>query len=182
MNKSGSTCYRTSNNKHFQAPAFMSDGRQFTDYRQNVDLNNLQEENVDTSFNMRMYLTHNAEKIMEANNNQAYVRNGLFDCKKPYVWGTMMQPKYYQECNTQYCTRTLNDPNGVGLVIKNSEQSNCTAPLEDPKHTLIDNKCSPVESLANYYPVSTDGSTTVQRNASPGGGKMLTGGDPNVYA
>lgn len=182
MNNSESTCYRTSNNKHFQAPALMSDGRQFTDYRQSYDMNNLQPEGVDTSFNMRMYLTHNAEKIMKQNNNQAYVKNGLFNCKKPYVWGTMMQPKYYQECNTQFCTRTLNDPNGVGLVIKNSENSNCTAPLEEPEYTLIDNKCAPIDSLANYYPVSSKGSESVKRNASPGGGKMLSGGDPKVYA
>ena len=32
-------CYKSSNNKFFNAPSRMSDGRIFTDYRHNAELN-----------------------------------------------------------------------------------------------------------------------------------------------
>ena len=34
-----SSCYKTSNNKFFNAPPRMSDGRHFTDYRPDYELN-----------------------------------------------------------------------------------------------------------------------------------------------
>ena len=58
-------CFRTSNNKHFNAPQRMSDGRNFTDYRPNYELNkSLKDLNkLDNSHNYRNFLNNNAEKI-----------------------------------------------------------------------------------------------------------------------
>ena len=39
MNSAG--CYKTTNNKYFNCPPRMSDGRHFTDYRPVCDVNNL---------------------------------------------------------------------------------------------------------------------------------------------
>ena len=47
----------------------MDDGRHFTDYRPNCHLNNLMRANQQTnnSFQYRMFLTHNANHIMQQN-------------------------------------------------------------------------------------------------------------------
>ena len=41
MNKNNNTCLKTSNNKYFDCPALMSDGRTFTDYRPSNYVNDL---------------------------------------------------------------------------------------------------------------------------------------------
>ena len=35
------SCHKTSDNKHFDCPPRMDDGRHFTDYRSNCHINNL---------------------------------------------------------------------------------------------------------------------------------------------
>ena len=64
-------CYRTSNNKFFNAPPMMADGRNFTDYRPQCDVNNglINENKLPNSHEYRMFLTQNAEKLMAVNTN-----------------------------------------------------------------------------------------------------------------
>ena len=74
-----SACYRTANNKFFQAPPRMADGRHFTDYRQNYALNNnvSTDNSIDTSYDYRMFLTRNAGKIIDLNKKHSYLNNTL---------------------------------------------------------------------------------------------------------
>ena len=55
-------CHKTSNNKYFNCPPRMDDGRHFTDYRPSCHVNNLVRSNnaVLNSHEYRMFLTHNA--------------------------------------------------------------------------------------------------------------------------
>ena len=61
---------KTSNNKYFGCPAMMADGRIFTDYRPNTYVNDLirVSNNINSSYDYRQFLMHNARNIMEVNN------------------------------------------------------------------------------------------------------------------
>ena len=68
------SCYRTSNNKHFTSPPRMADGRHFTDYRPNYNLNNqIKTDNgVANSFEFKTFLCDNGDNIRELNKKHAF--------------------------------------------------------------------------------------------------------------
>ena len=63
------TCFKTSNNKYFDCPALMSDGRAFTDYRPSNYVNDMIRINnkVYDSYNYRQFLINNAANLMKVN-------------------------------------------------------------------------------------------------------------------
>ena len=174
-------CYRTSNNKFFNAPPRMSDGRHFTDYRPSCDSNNSVRNgnNITNSYDYRMFLTRNASQLIEVNNKHNYAKNGTFNCKKPYAQGTMAPELDKQVCNETNCAVSRNDENGIGLGRTYSVQPNdLLTPFTSPEYKLDNNKCVPNEENFNYYPLDEQ---EPLRQAVIGGGQMLNGGDPNVY-
>jgi len=82
-------CYKTSNNKYFGLPPRMDDGRHFTDYRGNCSVNNLIRENkeINNSFKYRMFLTKNANKIMDINRMYSCQKNCSSPCQESYNIG-----------------------------------------------------------------------------------------------
>ena len=112
-----SKCYKTSNNKYSNAPPLMSDGRHFTDYRPNCLLNNnLQlEANSLNSYDYKVFLTRNAEKIINMNRQQSYIINGPYECKQPYDQGTMLPEQEMQSCGLDSCKVEHNFKDGIGL-------------------------------------------------------------------
>ncbi len=74
------SCYKASNNKYFNCPPRMDDGRHFTDYRPNCHVNNLVRSNNATlnSHEYRMFLTHNAGKLMDLNRTYTTQKNRLW--------------------------------------------------------------------------------------------------------
>lgn len=166
-------CYRTSNNKYFTAPPRMADARHFTEYGENVKLNgSLQDEfQSDNSYEYRMSLIHNAEKIMDVNNKKAFLLNGVTECKAPYAQGTMLPEAQTQVCNTRTCKVVTNDANGLGLGRQYSETPNglldafTSAPM-----SLDPNNCASAADLGNYYPVMVVENDL--RLSTPSGGKM----------
>ena len=106
------TCYRTANNKHFNAPPRMADGRNFTDYRDSFVVNNLvisdNKNSVSNSYDYRMFLQQNASQIMERNWEQAYLKNGVFNCSQPFETGTMLPEQVMQSCDAHRCDFTEN--------------------------------------------------------------------------
>lgn len=173
-------CYRTSNNKFFTAPPRMADGRHFTEYRENTYVNQLLGKDADmqNSYEYRQFLINNAEKIMDLNNKQAYLLNGVSECEKPFGQGTMLPEKQKQVCNLRSCNVVENDVHGLGLGRVYSTQPNpCLNGFTSAPMSLEANVCSGNKDLGNYFPamkVEDD-----LRVASPGGGEMLSGGDPN---
>lgn len=166
-------CYRTSNNKYFTAPTRMADARHFTDYRENTKVNTaLQKEfESDNSYEYRMHLINNGEKLMDINNKNAFLLNGVTECKAPFAQGTMLPEAQKQVCNTRTCNVVTNDANGLGLGRRYAETPNglldafTSAPMG-----LGPNNCASPVDLGNYYPamaVETD-----LRVSTPGGGKM----------
>jgi len=173
-------CYRTSNNKYFTVPPRMADGRHFTEYRENTKVNELLglDSNTKNSYEYRQFLINNGEKIMDLNNKQAFLLNGVSECKQPFGSGTMLPEKEKQVCNLKSCEVVLNDPNGIGLGRSYSTQPNpCLNGFSSAPMQLQANECASQLDLGNYFPamkVEDD-----LRPAVPGGGQMLSGGDPN---
>jgi hypothetical protein len=76
------SCYNTSNNKYFGCPPRMADGRNFTDYRPECYINNLirQNNSINNSFQHRMFLTQNADKLMKINRDYTSTKNCCGPC------------------------------------------------------------------------------------------------------
>ena len=178
-------CYRTSNNKFFNAPPRMADARHFTDYRPICHVNNVIKTNNDVmnSYEYRLFLTRNANKLMESNRKLAYMKNGVSQCKKPYNVGTMLPEQDKVICNKNTCRVVGNDNNGLGRGrIYAESPSECLMGFNAPPLQLNGNKCTPPQNNFNYYPnTKVQGVNMVQRNAVPSGGNILGGGDPNEY-
>ena len=117
-------CYKTSNNKFFGCPARMADGRNFTDYRPDCYVNNLIRQNNSTynSFQYRMFLTHNAEKLMNLNRTYACEKNCCGPCQSPYDVGTMMPSNSAVDCNANKCGNNVGDiSNMCGQAVDSSQ-------------------------------------------------------------
>jgi len=76
------SCNKTSNNKYFDCPALMADGRAFTDYRPSsyVDDTIRVQNRVFDSYSYRQFLIHNGLNIMETNNKYNDMKNGCASC------------------------------------------------------------------------------------------------------
>lgn len=114
------SCCTDTNNK--TCPSKMADGRAFTDYRPrchvNAELfNNLVKNNIiQSSYESRMYLQNNAEKIIDNDRDNAIQRlYPCAPCKRNFNdSGTMLPEKYIVRCDATTCYRTEFDPNGLG--------------------------------------------------------------------
>jgi len=169
-------CYKTSNNKYFGCPPRMDDGRHFTDYRSNCYVNNLAKSNNKTynSFQYRMFLTQNANKIMDLNRGLSCQKNCCGPCEKPYETGTMLPEKNVQTCNTGTCTVNRLNNRGLGLGRSYSEKSiKCgnwpsSLPLNQPN-----NCCSTPEDEFYQKPDDIDiGKKNTNRLTIPGGAML----------
>lgn len=180
-----SSCYKTSNNKFFNAPPRMSDGRHFTDYRPNFELNMKigADNQVDNSYDYRQFLTQNGEKLMDVNKKHSFIMNGNTECVQPFEQGTMLPEKQKMVCDLKSCKVVDNYENGIGMgrVYTTDPSASCLAPLTEPEMKTSGNYCAPNSDLANYYPVSNDKVENTVRLAVPGAGEPLSGGDPNSY-
>lgn len=180
-----SSCYKTSNNKYFNCPPRMDDGRHFTDYRPNCHVNNLvrANNNITNSHDYRMYLTRNAEKFIDLNRVYTVQKNSCGPCTSPYHKGTMLPEKLMQSCNANSCTVTTSDKSGLGIGRKYNDRSGKCPSWPDLPVNQPYNCCADTNNLFNYYndidpPLQKK---KVVRKSVPGGGKILSGGDAKAY-
>ena len=179
-------CYKASNNKYFNCPPRMDDGRHFTDYRPNCLTNNLvyNSNSINSSYQFRQFLIHNSNKLMEINRMYSCQQNCCGPCDDPYFQGSMLPEKNIITCNDQSCTKNLNDKNGLGdgrLYSKNCQQCGTwpkQLPVNQPNNCCADNN-----NLFNYY---NDIDNNIQgkdfsRLTVPSGGEAMNGGDPKAY-
>ena len=184
-NNSGE-CYKTSNNKHFNSPPRMADGRHFTDYRPNCYVNNLLRANnkIHSSFQYRQFLTDNADNLMNINRAYACQKNCSGPCVKPYEQGTMLPEQSQVTCNSTSCDVQVTDTNGLGQGRNygQPEFKKCkgwpdSLPIDQPYNCCSDNK-----GLFNYYDdVDTKAQGDFSRYTVPSGGVVMSGGDPKAY-
>ena len=100
-------------------PSKMSDGRQFTDYRPRCNVNadlldNLAKNNlINSSYESRLYLQQNADKIMQDEREKAIQRLAPCNMCNP-AKSTILPERYVVKCDAVSCTRTEINPNGLG--------------------------------------------------------------------
>ena len=107
-----SECNKTSNNKYFDCPARMDDGRAFTDYRPSSTVDDMirYSNNVMSSYDYRQFLMNNANNIMDVNNNYTKEKVGCDSCNfKEIPFQTVC------DVNDKYSKCHMANPNGVGL-------------------------------------------------------------------
>lgn len=103
-------------------PSRMNDGRSFTDYRPRCIVNAELLAAVDrakmtlSSYESRMYLQQNADKVMEEERKKAVDRLiPCAPCKRALNDpGTMLPERYVVRCDGVSCSRTEVNPNGLG--------------------------------------------------------------------
>lgn len=181
-------CSRVSNNKYFNCPPRMSDGRHFTDYRPRCFGQYLQKinNNLPSSFDYRMYLTHNASEIMQNNAYNAYSDNRCGPCEEPYDIGTMLPEQSKQVCNSRMCSFNQGDNFGVGVgrqyidpeIEKEKRKDFLDAKIQENEYMKYNiNCCTNISDDAQYYPIDGSIETVYDRYSSPSGGVPLSGGD-----
>ena len=100
---------KVSDNVELDFPARMSDGRMFTDYRQNCTLNNSIAKQMG-SWEYRDFLTNNAAQIHSGFMSELEKSVMCTKCSD----NTVLPVKTVLNCSTDSCTYQMNDPNGLG--------------------------------------------------------------------
>ena len=140
------SCYKTSNNRFFNATSRMSDGRNFTDYRPNNEMNAhiINNNNIANSHDYRMFLNRSAENIMKKTNEYMFMKNGSFDCVKPFESTSMLPEKTRVVCDQHKCEVKLVNENGFGQGREYATQgpNELLKPLKKPEHILPNNACA----------------------------------------
>lgn len=176
-------CKYASNNKFFQCPPRMADGRHFTDYRPNCDLQNDLNKSGLNSNDMRNWLTRNADSVMKKNNKMAMTKNGCGPCKGTV--GTMLPEQTRVQCNKRRCKTIVTDVNGLGMGRQFSEEPLAGVNVygEVVIRTADDvNCCGRPEEVFNYYgdAVLPENAKYLERETVLGG-RAMSGGDPESY-
>ena len=106
-------CDKTSNNKFFDCPPRMADGRFFTDYRSNRYVNNMTriQNDLEGSYSYRMFLQHNSKNLMRVNRRYNKQKNGCRSCnaKQSNVMTLCHYNDMGAKCEPQ-------DPFGMGMA------------------------------------------------------------------
>tara|TARA_A100001011_G_scaffold355465_1_gene398671 strand:+ start:232 stop:666 length:435 start_codon:yes stop_codon:yes gene_type:complete len=139
-----SACYRTSNNKYFNAPPLMSDGRHFTDYRSSCVANAMIHVNnkLTNSYDYRTFLIRNAKNIINQDRQVNYIMNGCTECNNPEQPGTMLREKQVEQCTKSTCSVKPNFKGGLGQGRMYSPSTYECANVDPQfKHHKKNNQC-----------------------------------------
>lgn len=145
---------KTTDNKYFNCPPRMDDGRHFTDYRSNCHFNNLVRANnaIINSHDYRMFLSSNARKLMDLNRSYASQKNGCGPRPNSNRSSTIVPEESVQICNNLSCNVDFVNKNGIGRGRQyNSNGQSCESlesamPVNQPYNCSADGA-----SLFNYY-------------------------------
>jgi hypothetical protein len=177
-------CEKASNNRFFNSSARMADGRLFTDYRPNNEVNEhiINNNKIENTHNYRMFLMRHTDEIMDKNAQYMFLKNGLFNCKQPYATGTMLPERTRVVCDKHVCNKIVVDENGhgEGREYVTEGPNKLLDPLVE-SDIKINNICANSGNHLNYYPIDKNVYSKGEvRNLVPSGGNMLSGGDPSL--
>lgn len=96
----------------------MQDGRSFTDYRPRCTINyQMKNEDMQNSYDSRMFLINNAESMMKANQQIVTDKNKCMNCQEMVTGDdtTFLPEKNMMKCDERSCNflQNVND-NGLG--------------------------------------------------------------------
>lgn len=200
MSRQCGPCTRTSQNKYFDCPPLMSDGRLFTDYRPRCTLSTqFQPDNQESgyldSYKYRQYLISHADGLMRDLRTQAHDAAVCAPCiAPPDEPGTMLPHKQVTKCDGHGCRTRPADPNGLGTgrdygggadgAWSGNEREEFVAAkkAQDAHFASKANCCATAADDLSYYPmepgVPYPGGPG--RLAIPYGGFAFAGGDPTI--
>ena len=114
------SCYKACNNKHFNCPPewMMVVISQTVDLIATLTIPVRANNATLNSHEYRMFLTHNATKLMDLNRTYTTQKNGCGPCMKPYNTGTMLPEQTVQVCNNKSCNTDFVNDTGLGLRKK----------------------------------------------------------------
>ena len=145
-------CVKTSNNKYPDCPARMADGRTFTDYRQSCSVNSLlrTSSNSFNSHEYRMYLTRNAETLINLNRQMTFERNKCGPCVKPYNVGTMLPEQRKISCDHHGCLISVNDETGIGYGRQYNSFPDTFFPVHVGNNKTVNCCATPLDNFNQY--------------------------------
>lgn len=198
-------CTRTSDNKHFDCPPRMADGRLFTDYRARCDINYIlpgvlggsvtTEGKTLDSYKYRQFLIHNADAIMSQMRQQTYSSALCAPCvAMPDQPGTMLPEGIIQTCDSHSCTFDATQQQTVGGMGLGRQYGSSGPDVDAARERFMTNKrtehatysqrsancCASESDVNEYVPVRGAAAGPIGRHAFPYGGTALHGGDPSV--
>lgn len=93
----------------------MQDGRSFTDYRPRCTINyQMKNQNMQNSYDSRMFLINNAEKMMNANLDIVSKTNNCMSCSAEKMEETFLPEQNMVKCDEHVCNFSVSNPNGLG--------------------------------------------------------------------
>ena len=139
---SWNTCYSGSNNIHFNFPPIMADGRIYSNWKPDAEVNeNIQKkEGINTSWKYRQYLTNNATEIMKINNQESCTEMGL-----PCHLETGTTPS----TNVPFVFKSSYDTNTPGYGYNNSDLKNPYLSREQLQSRMISPSIS-INQIQNF--------------------------------
>jgi len=123
-------------------PFRMADGRNFTSYNtrcsQFEQIRNSQ--NFASAYDLRMYMTQNANQIMTKNRMHSANENNCVPCYSTDQDGTMLPEESKVSCNGKVCATTAWAPTGLGQGRNNYGHSSSTQfyPIEGVSNSGFD--------------------------------------------
>ncbi len=191
--KDCTTCSKPSDNKEFNCPPKMADGRHFTDYRPRCALNSRANYALAdpqsahgysmpplNSYDFRQYMIEKGESLINMNREAAFQRNMCGPCyENPTAnIGTMLPEQTMVTCDKNACSISLNDPRGLGLGREYiTEEEHIFPSTFDTRRQKKEPEscCASGKEDMMYYPVNGLVMDDYGRMAVPGGGKPLHG-------
>ena len=187
-------CSKESNNKKWDCPSRMSDGRLYTDYRPRCDIQLELQPPMSGTLEYRQFLIHNADKVIQHHRSLAFDKAYCGPCVQPWNQGTMAPEADSFVCDKVACARVPGAAGGIGTSRnygmlpehKEAQDAFLADQAEIAKKRLgqVGNCCGSANN--GYYPLpglnvtAQTGPSGGVRWAVPGGGTPLTAGDPSV--
>jgi hypothetical protein len=170
------------NNAEPKCP-ILHDYRPFTDYapRCAAVYRQTQNNQFASSYDMREWLIHNANKLITENAQDAY-NSMQCKCVEPFDIGTMLPELQKQTCNDRVCTFNVNDKYGLGLGRQyydpsTEKQFREKFIQEKEKEQKLFNEntgCCGTANDVRYYPADGMPQDNYDRYSVPSGGKQLS--------
>jgi len=141
-----------------------------------------------SALDYRMFLTHNADELIQKNALDAYLKARCGPCVDDPSWndGTMLRQFDTQRCDARTCTFRPNDPWGLGrerkyydddLDQKMNKEFIAQKEKENGFFNQTSQCCGTVKDDMYYYPIDGGVQKDYGRQAVPSGGVLMQGGD-----
>lgn len=191
------TCKRGSDNKAWDCPPRMADGRLFTDYRPRCDANLQFQAPMSGSHEYRQFLISNGQTIIDANRSAAASIAMCGPCVSPLYLTTMVPEVDRVVCDKVSCSRVRYPANTSGMGIGTGREYGMTADARAQEDLFMKNLyamqgkisanrncCGCASAAGGDFGSTHPGLAAVapgpSRWAVPGGGSPMGGSDPSV--